>query len=280
MNEHSNAQTAYFLVHVPKCAGSTVEFHFQTALGDGYLHAPRWQSILRNLIGNRYPYSADDPGLSGVRVVSGHSLTRNLARHFPGRRIQECVLIREPLSYFISFYNYRVQRFSDGKGPKPPSFDRWYRAQHRSPISRFLLNRYYDNGVPALYRLSSRDRLSYLEERLSDFLFVGGHHRADEMIAGVSRMLGVPTQAKSQNVSKHRVLRPSDLPAKLVSQIKRENTVDMWLFERWSERGWRDETPSLRSRETKNVLSSSDQLHYIQSDMVTGVNKHILKILN
>jgi hypothetical protein len=278
MTGHPNLQTVYFFVHVPKCAGTTVEFHFRTALGDGYLHAPRWKNILRNVIGNCYSFSADDPRLAGVRVASGHSLTHNLARHFPGREIEECVLIREPLSYFVSFYNYRVQRFLDRTGPKPTSFERWYQAQRRNPMVRFLLNRYYDFGIAKLYGLSSHGRLCYLEERLSDFLFVGGHHRANEMIDGVSRMVGVPTQVESKNVSKRPVVKPENLPASLVSRIKRENALDTLLFERWSERGWRDKAPSLQSPVTKEVLSSFDQLHFVRSDMATGTNKYIQKI--
>lgn len=279
MTGYQNLQTVYFFVHVPKCAGTTIEFHFRNALGDGYLHAPRWKNILRNVIGNRYPYSDDDPRLTGVRVASGHSLTHNFAHHFPGREIEECVLIREPLSYFVSFYNYRTQLFLDGTGPKPASFELWYRAQRRNPMVRFLLNRYYDFGIVKLYKLSSYGRLHYLEERLRDFLFVGGHHRANEMIAGVSRMIGASVRVESRNVSKGPVLKPGNLSASLVSQIAHENALDTLLFERWSERGWRDKAASLQPPMTKEVLSSFDQLHYVRSDLVTGANKFIQKTL-
>ncbi|MEO0866373.1 MAG: hypothetical protein AAFY39_17745, partial [Pseudomonadota bacterium] len=45
----------HFLLHVPKCAGTTVEAHFRKHLGARFMIAPRWESPMRNFIGNRYP---------------------------------------------------------------------------------------------------------------------------------------------------------------------------------------------------------------------------------
>ncbi len=83
------------------------------------------------------------------------------------------------------------RRRGPNPAPKPPGFASWYLAQRRNPISRFILNHYYEQGIPVLYRLSSRDRLAWLEERFREFWFVGSYRRADEMIAGISRELGV-----------------------------------------------------------------------------------------
>jgi len=192
-------RVVHFLLHVPKCAGTTVEAHFRAVLGPRFLLAPRWRNPLRNVIGNRYSMAADDPRLPRVRVVTGHSLGVSLKRRFPGAEIRESVLLRDPVSYHLSLYNYRLQRHHAGTGPEPPGFARWYLAQRRTPISRFLLNHYFEQGVPALYRISSRDRLAFLEERLRDFWFVGSYRRADKMIAGISRELDVPARAAPRN---------------------------------------------------------------------------------
>ena len=45
-------RVVHFLLHVPKCAGTTVEDHFRETLGPGFLLAPRWHNPLRAVIGN------------------------------------------------------------------------------------------------------------------------------------------------------------------------------------------------------------------------------------
>ncbi len=97
-----SGRVVHFVLHVPKCAGTTVEEHFRGPLHHGFLIAPRWEHVLRNIIGNRYQYPPDAPRLKPVKMVSGHSLSVSLKRHFPGAEIRESVLLREPLGYFLS----------------------------------------------------------------------------------------------------------------------------------------------------------------------------------
>ncbi len=240
-------RVVHFLLHVPKCAGTTVEAHFARHLGQGFLIAPRWESPLRNVIGNRYDFAAGDPRLARLRAVSGHSLSRSLGRHLPGAEIRESVLIRDPVGYHLSLYNYRWDRHAKGLGPQPPEFGRWYRAQRRDPIARFLINRYFGEGVPALYRLSSAGRLAYLEERLEAFWFVGDYTRAGELIAGASRELGVPAQVEDRNVTRAKAVTQESLGPDWVARIAMDNAVDAALHARWCDRGWRrDAVPPLR----------------------------------
>lgn len=224
----------HFILHVPKCAGTTVEKHFARHLGPGFLIAPRWNNVLRDVIGNRYP----GLDLEGVRVVSGHSLSRSLANRLPGAEIRESVLLRDPIGYFLSLYNYRWTRFANGFGPKPPGFQAWYGRQPLNPISRFLMTRYFEHGVPMLYRFSSADRLAWLEERLARFHFVGGHLRADEMIAAVGREFGLSAEVEARNVTAEKRLRLEDVSDDMRDRMLTENALDAALFERWRDRGW------------------------------------------
>ncbi|MEM9060584.1 MAG: hypothetical protein AAGD13_08990 [Pseudomonadota bacterium] len=260
----------HFLLHVPKCAGTTVEAHFRTHLRDRFLIAPRWESVLRNFVGNRYPElkSAD---LDDVEVVSGHSLNVAMKALFPAAEIRESVLLRDPVGYFLSFYNYRWTRFNEGWGGEPPSFERWYAAQRRNPISRFLLTRYFDQAIPALYRLSSADRLAFLEARLQGFHFVGGYRRADEMVGRISEALGIPTEVAAQNVTPQRKLIAADLPVEMRRRIETENVLDQVLFERWAERGWEELTPP-----GAPDLPRTDRVRYLAGDISTGLLKKLL----
>ena len=262
----------HFILHVPKCAGTTVEAHFERHLGAGFLRAPRWEHPLRNVIGNRYPYAPGDARLAGVRVVSGHSLSVSLKSRFPGAEIAESVLLRDPLGYFLSFYNYRWARFREGLEPRPPGFGLWYAAQRRNPISRFMLNRYFEQGIPALYRLSSAARLDWLEARLARFHFVGGVARADELIAGVSRDLALPENVARENVTRTPELAREAVPERLAARIAADNALDAALFARWSDRGWRGAPESAAGGQAR-----LDHLRYLAGDALSGVAKKLIR---
>lgn len=256
-----------FLLHVPKCAGTTVEAHFRAALGPSFLLAPRWHNPLRSVIGNRYSMARGDPRLGPLKVITGHSMGVSLKRHFPDAEIRESVLLRDPVGYHLSLYNFRVMRHRAGAAPKPPGFASWYLAQRRNPISRFILNHYYEQGIPALYRLSSRDRLAWLEQRFAAFWFVGSYRRADEMIAGISSELGMAVEAERRNIDSIGEMTEATLDARMLERIVTENAVDQALWERWAERGWKAD--GRNPVEPPPALPGNDRLRYLASDIAT-----------
>ena len=78
----------HFFVHVPKCAGTTVETHFRRTLGEGgFALAPRWKNPLRDVIGNRAALAPEV--IANGKVISGHSLARSMAAQFAGRELRE-----------------------------------------------------------------------------------------------------------------------------------------------------------------------------------------------
>lgn len=264
----AEGRVVHFLLHVPKCAGSTVEHHFARHLGAAFLIAPRWESVWRNVLGNRRALS---PGAAeGVRAVSGHSLSLSMKAAFPGAEIRESVLLRDPVGYFLSFYNYRWMRFAEGWGPEPARFALWYAVQRKNPISRFLLNRYFEQGVPALYRLSSAGRLAWLEARLAEFWFVGGHRRVDTLIAAVARDLGVPEAAESRNVTPVRHETAESLGPALCARIAAENALDQALHDRWEARGFTG-APGFAPR-----LARADQPRYLAADTLSSLAKRLV----
>ena len=264
-------RVVHFLLHVPKCAGTTVEEHFRAELGEGFLLAPRWRNPLRAVIGNRYSMAADDPRLPQLKAVTGHSLGISLKRHFPGAEIRCSVLLRDPVGYHLSMYGYRVMRHRAGTGPKPPEFDRWYLAQRRNPISRFILNHYFEQGIPALYRLSSRERLDWLEARLREFWFVGSYQRADDLIAGISHELGVAERAERKNIGLADAMTELALDQPMRQRIISDNTLDQVLWDRWAERGWKADGRNPVAPPT--ALPGNDRLRHLGSDIATLVRR-------
>jgi len=260
-------RVVHFLLHVPKCAGTTVEAHFRATLGAGFLLAPRWHNPLRIVIGNSYSMAQGDPRLGPLKVITGHSMGISLKRHFPDAEIRESVLLRDPVGYHLSLYNFRVARHRAGAAPKPPGFASWYLAQRRNPISRFILNHYYEQGIPVLYRLSSRDRLACLEQRFAGFWFVASYRRANEMIAGISRELGVAEQAERRNTGPARESAETALDDRMLERIVTENAVDQALWERWAERGWKADGRNPVA--PPPALPGHDRLRYLRSYIAT-----------
>jgi len=263
----------HFVLHVPKCAGTTAERHFERHLGPGFRIAPRWRSPLRQIVGNRYP-GLTEATMAGVSVVSGHSLSTGLRRKFPDAEIREYVLLRDPVSHLVSIFNLRWRTYEAGSGPNPGSFAHWYARQRRNQISRFLLNRYFEQGIPAMYRLSSAARLAYLERRLARFRFVGAHTRADEMIGAVSAELGIPDRAERFATTRQPKLAPGAVGEAMAARIRRENRLDQVLYERWADRGWQPgataEATALRPAPS---LPRADHLRYVLGDIRSGLAK-------
>ncbi|MEM6441312.1 MAG: hypothetical protein AAF763_16640 [Pseudomonadota bacterium] len=265
----------HFFVHVPKCAGTTVEAHFARHLGpDGFLLAPRWRHPLRDIVGNRYP-DVDLLALRRVQVVSGHSLSRAFAAKFTGRALREHVLIRDPLSYLVSFYNYRWARHEERGEPTPPPFADWTRTQRRNPLSRFLLHRYFGVGYPSVYRLSSRARFELLERAFAGFAWVSAWTRADEAIAALSAQLGLPTEPARENVGQARRLSLADIPEDSRRALEAEHALDLLLFERWKDRGADPSANPPDPEGAARALSGTDALAYLPADLESAIRRKL-----
>lgn len=263
-------RVVHFLVHVPKCAGTSLGEHFREHLGDAFLVAPRWHNPLRLFLGERFAMRPGDPRLAALRVVTGHSLGVSLQRHLRGAEIRESVLLREPVSYLVSLYNHRWTRHRTGAGPRPPGFAEWLRAQRLNPISRFLLSHYFEQRLPRLHALSSRERLAFLEARLARFWFVADFSRADALIARISRELGLPERAGRRNVTTAPVLRETDLDPALIARIRTKNALDLALWQRWRDRGWEG---GAHDPGPPPPLRGNDRLRYLASDMQTTLRR-------
>lgn len=265
------ARVVHFLVHVPRCAGTTLDAHLREHLGEAFLVAPRWRNPLRLFLAERGALRPGDPRLAGLKVVSGHSLGVSLKRRLPGVEVRESVILREPVSWFVSLYNLRWMRHRAGEGPRPPGFAAWLGAQRLNPVSRFLIGHYFERRVPGLYALASRERLAFLEARLRDFWFVGDVGQADRLVTLVSREFDLPERAARRNVSAAPALTEADLDPALAVRIRAGNALDLALWERWKDRGLRGEERDPAG--PPSPLPEDDRLAYLASDLVTTLRR-------
>lgn len=271
---HSGEDVRYFVLHVPKCAGGTIIRHLDRHLGDRAMDAPRQEGLARDLFGNRYPFEAGDPRLRDVVVFHGHALSESLKALLPGASIRESVLLRDPVGWFVSMYNFRVARQRAGIGPVVAPFEQWYRAERRNPITRFLLYRYFGEGVPWLYRLSSRAQLRVLERKLARFWFVGAYRDVDELTGRIAAELGIPGSPERRNTDSVRAVTVDGLPDGLRARIVAENPVDALLYARWKERKF---DASANPPPLERELPDADQPRILLREAELGLRKAWLR---
>src|ERR1041385_8754373 len=133
-----NLPAVYFLLHIPRTAGQTIEYHLLEHCAPGTVWLPDAASPVRRLAGRRYSLA----GLGDadrVRALSGHHLGRSLECRFSGREIRRAVLLREPLSAALSLYNYRMMNQLN-RGLGTHSFELHLRAMPLDWMTHWLLN--------------------------------------------------------------------------------------------------------------------------------------------
>jgi hypothetical protein len=226
----------YFFVHVPKCAGRSIELHLERHLGPRYLYLRRKRGLDRQLSAASYRLPQRfDPG--STDAVSGHALGHSLAARFPGREIRQAVLLREPLSMLVSFYNFRMSRFAFEGWPLV-SFERFYQSRHVNPVSSFLLANYLELSWPRIARMSRAEKFDRISARLERFWFVGDYRDCDRLISRVSDEFGVPDQAPRANVLEKKLLSAGDVPQAMRERIAEDCALDQAIHDAWAHRGF------------------------------------------
>ncbi|MEM1297994.1 MAG: hypothetical protein AAGH68_01850 [Pseudomonadota bacterium] len=268
-----NRRIVYFMLHVPKCAGSTLIGHMDKHLGERSLEAPLWRNWRRNYIGNRYPFKPGDREVEEVALFHGHALSRSLAAHFPDEEIREAVTLRDPVGFFVSMYNYRAKRAVDGVGPEDPPFEVWYAAERKNPITRFLLYRYYGWAPWWLWLTSSKAKLAWLEERLARYWFVGSYRDMNMLVNSVAEQVGIPGDPERRNESTVKKVSADTLDRALLNKILDENAVDAALFDRWKDRLFDSEAGPA----DPHSLPANDWIAQIRAEIVSGIKKALIR---
>jgi hypothetical protein len=238
--------TLIVTLHVPKCAGSTVEAHLAHHLGPaGFWSAPkRSRRIPLELMGRKY--SADPPQpVSRVRAVSGHFIGRSVEALFPGRAVHRSVLLRDPAALILSWYNFRVMRYrSEGLGGYP--FALHLAALPPDPVAHFLLERWCELPWWQLAAMPAAGKVARLDAMLAGFDRVGNIADCDALIADLSARLKIPAEAARENTAEgwRRQVRDARMPVAPVTlsalterdraDLDRRTRLDCYLWRRWA----------------------------------------------
>ena len=232
----------YFILHIPKTAGQTIQHHMADHCAPGVFWGPQQAPRLQALSGRRYdPDSL--PEAPRVRTIFGHNLGRSLEKYFLGREIRRVVLLRDPISLQLSLYNHRMMVHLT-KGLGTYSFDLHLKAQPRDFIAHRFLARWLEIPWPVLMVMTDRQKYAVMNRALSQFWFVGSHTDCDRLIADLSRDLGVPEAARRRNTAaewEKRVdwqpLKAAELSPATPEAILAGNRLDQALWESWGSAG-------------------------------------------
>lgn len=231
----------HLLVHVPKCAGTSVEQHLLEHLGRAGVWLPpkRTRQLPLELFGRKY--ASDPPGRrADIRAVSGHFIGDSIARQFPDRTIVRSVILRQPEQQMLSHYNYRMMRYLKS-GQRPyPFVDHLY-SMPVAPVAHFLLERWLEMPWPRMAAMSLRDKARLLDEALARFDRIVDIKEADAHIAWVSHDLGIPEVTTAKNTSTSwqattgwQPLRLEELADKDRAAMERRLSLDRYLWRRWA----------------------------------------------
>ncbi|MXN64579.1 hypothetical protein GR183_06650 [Stappia sp. GBMRC 2046] len=253
---------AYFIVHIPKCAGSTVRGFLRDELSpDQIAEFGHKDGNIRSIF-KPGPKRADFPeDFRRIVALSGHQLPRYLIDRFQDREVRECVNLRDPVGFFVSHYNFTMQKGVEA-GREILPFGLWYRSVQKNPVAQHFLFRYLGIGYPKLEFMPSRERLETIERYLRDFHYVGSYRHSDEFLGRMAAELGIEQEPTPRNVTSLRIYDKKSLPEKWKNRILKENALDQALYERWKDRKWD------KSRNPAEAVEfRPDRLSYLKTDL-------------
>jgi hypothetical protein len=244
------AEPVHIVVHVPKCAGTSIETHLHRYLGDGFWSAPkRSRRIPLEVLGRKYQASPPAPP-SSIRAVSGHFIGASVEKLFPDRPIHRWILLRDPKHLVLSWYNYRMMRYQ-AAGKSPYAFAIHLHSMPADPVAHFLLERWFELPWWQMARLQPREKTAMLDKMLGGFDRVGDIRDCDALIAQISRSLGIPETAERRNTSaawQQRVtwepVRYEDLSRADRLALEERTRLDDYLWRRWALRETASVSPS------------------------------------
>ena len=233
------SRPVHFVYHVPKCAGRTIDRHLARSLPQPDYHRMKKRRGLGRFI-TRYDH-AQLPNPNTARVVSGHYLGISIDPLFERRLIKRSLLLRDPASHFVSYYNYRMTRYIS-EGMQPYGVELAYGAMQRNFITHYVLRNFLELTWAQIASLSDEDKYDLVNAFLSTFWFVGDYGLCGDFLSALGDRLGISADARPRNTLSELAqgagwapLTLDLLPADILANIRSQNTIDQRLWETWHE---------------------------------------------
>ncbi|MDT3377041.1 hypothetical protein RNI52_06860 [Labrys neptuniae] len=234
----SSNTTVYLFPHILKCAGLSVRdylLHDVPPRGSAVIYSKPEQRPWLDPV-NRVPQADRDE----IRILFGHRLPRTAARGFEGRVIREVGLLREPVSFYVSLYNF-LQKTPERHRIVGMSFEQWYPTNKHNRISRFYFRHYFGLSSLGIRKMSQRQRFEFLSRQFETFWFVGDYRNCDAVMEQMTQDIGWKFEKlPHENAAPTNALRSQDIGEALRQKILQDNALDLALYETWAERKWGD----------------------------------------
>lgn len=174
-----------------------------------------------------------------AQVVSGHFLGISVDPLFQQRLIKRSLLLRDPASHFVSYYNYRMTRYLS-EGLQPYGVEVAYGAMQRNFVTHYILKNFLELTWTQIASLADEEKYDLVNAFLSTFWFVGDYRLCDDLLGALGDRLGIPANAQPHNKLTELArgagwtpLTLDLLPDDIVEGIRSENTIDQKLWETW-----------------------------------------------
>ena len=254
----AEATPVHFVYHVPKCAGRTIDRHLALSLPTSAYHRIKKRRGLGRFA-TRYDRT-DLPNPDTALVVSGHFLGISIDPLFQRRLIKRSLLLRDPASHFVSYYNYRMTRYLS-EGLQPYGVEVAYGAMQRNFITHYILRNFLELTWTQIVSFSDQDKYDLANAFLSTFWFVGDYQLCDDFIGALGGRLGILADARPHNclteLARGACWTPLTLdllPPDIVDGIRSDNMIDQKLWETWHDA--RHETSAVRPVALESTASS------------------------
>jgi len=269
-DDGAGATPVHFVYHIPKCAGRTIDRHLAVNLPTSAYHRMRKRRGLGRFV-TRYDCT-DLPDPNTAQVVSGHFLGLSIDTLFQHRLIKRSLLLRDPASHFVSYYNYRMTRYLS-EGLQPYGVEVAYRAMQRNFVAHYILKNFLELTWTQIASLSDQDKYDLVNAFLSTFWFVGDYQLCDDLLGALGDRLGIVADARPHNCLNElargagwRPLTLDLLSADILHGIRSENMIDQKLWETW--RDARHDAGAVRP-----VALESNKSSFISSEAIRFVNQ-------
>ena len=206
-----NAVLIFF--HIPKTGGSTyigsvgkldfIESHFAPGRNAFKRMLPRLNYLCSN------PPSADEPRKTGLFILHGLAPSfwelQEQLQHWRsnakanGVKIFVFTSLREPISWYLSAFNYHYRR--DGRDRLPATEEGLLRAAQHNPLCTYLIKgyQYTRQSVRNQYKPTSEDCNAILHGMYKNMDWVGTTDRMKESTELLRRLLGLPPDFEFTN---------------------------------------------------------------------------------